>query len=296
MAGSSDKVVVTCALTGVLTNPAQFPVPVTPEEMARSAKEAYDAGAAVMHVHIRNQQPGMGFLPSWDPNDAQAVVDAIRSACPGVIINLTTGIVGSDISGPVSCLERVVPEMAAMNAGSLNYLRVKDDGTWAWPPILFDNPVDKVEGFLKVMYQLGVVPEYECFDTGIVRSVSLYKKVGLARDPIHVSLIMGVQSGMPAKPQWLPLLVEELTPGAHWQIIAIGREEVWACHRKAAELGGHLRTGLEDTFYLPDGRRAKGNGELIEAIVKIAREVGREIASPEEAREIFGVRKTPQPS
>ncbi|RMF14465.1 MAG: 3-keto-5-aminohexanoate cleavage protein, partial [Candidatus Dadabacteria bacterium] len=116
--GKSDKAVISCALTGVLTNPAKFPVPVTPEEMAREARAAFDAGASVMHVHIRDQRPNMGMLPSWNPDDAQAVCDAIRDACPGVIINLTTGVVGPDISGPVACLERVRPEMAAMNAGS----------------------------------------------------------------------------------------------------------------------------------------------------------------------------------
>jgi uncharacterized protein (DUF849 family) len=102
---------------------------------------------------------------------------------------------------------------------------------------------------------------------------------------------MGVESGMPAKPSWLPLLIEEMIPGTHWQVIAIGREEVWALHRAAAELGGDLRTGLEDTFYLPDGAKATSNGELVEALAKVAREAGREIASPAEAREILGIRR-----
>lgn len=284
------KAVVSCALTGVLTSPDKFPVPVTPEQMAASAREAFDAGAAVMHVHIRNQTPGLGHLPSWDPDDAAAVCDAIRAACPGVILNLTTGIVGDDISGPVAGLERVKPEMAALNAGSLNYLRTTSSGSWAWPPMIFDNSVDKIERFMNIMYANGILPEFECFDTGIVRSVDLFRQVGMTKGHLDYSFIMGVQSGMPCKPAWLPLLVEELPQGATWQVIAIGREEVWAAHRKAAELGGNLRTGLEDTFYLPDGSRAAGNGQLIEAIVKTAREVGREIASPAEARQILGLR------
>jgi uncharacterized protein (DUF849 family) len=100
---------------------------------------------------------------------------------------------------------------------------------------------------------------------------------------------MGVASGMPAKASWIPLLVDELPEGAHWQTIAIGRQEVWDVHRRTAELGGHLRTGVEDTFYLPDGSKTEGNGPLIEAIVSTAREVGREIASPDEARELLGM-------
>jgi uncharacterized protein (DUF849 family) len=279
-----NKVVVTCSLTGVLTNPAQHPVPVTPADMAASAKEAFDAGASIMHVHFRRQEPGMGFLPTWEPEVAAAIVDAIREACPGVIINNTTGVVGADIAGPLACLDATRPEMAAMNAGTLNYLKLKSDGKWAWPPMLFDNPIAKIEAFLAHMYANNIVPECECFDTGIVRSVGLLQRAGLLRAPAHVSFVMGVESGMPAKAEWLPLLLAELEPGTQWQTIGIGREEVWKLHRATAELGGNLRTGVEDTFYLPDGSKTTGNGALIEAMVKMAREVGREPASANEVR------------
>ena len=117
---SNNKAILTCALTGVLTNPKQHPVPVTPEQMAAQARQAFDAGASIMHVHIRSQQEGMGHMPSWDPDVAEEIVDAIRQACPGVVINLTTGVVGKDISGPLDCIRRVRPEIAACNAGSLN--------------------------------------------------------------------------------------------------------------------------------------------------------------------------------
>jgi uncharacterized protein (DUF849 family) len=284
-----NKAVITCALTGVLTNPAQHPVPVTPEQMAREAYDAYNAGATVMHCHFRNQTPGLGHLPSWEPDVAGAICDAIRARCPGVIINMSTGTIGDDISGPVACLDRVRPELAALNAGSLNYLKIKQDGTWAWPPILFDNPVEKVERFIAAMRRSGTIPECECFDTGIVRSVAMFVQAGLIEAPADVSLVMGVASGMPAKASWLPLLIEEMPPGARWQVIAIGRAEVWALHRRAAELGGHLRSGLEDTFYLPGGARAPGNGALIEALAGVARETGREVATVDEARRIIGL-------
>ena len=101
---------------------------------------------------------------------------------------------------------------------------------------------------------------------------------------------MGVASGMPAKPEWLPLLVEEMAEGTHYQVIAVGRKEIWALHRRCVELGGNVRTGLEDTFYKPDGEKAENNGVLVEAIAKIVREAGREIASPSEARKILGLR------
>lgn len=287
--GPDAPVVVTCALTGVLTNPAVHPVPVTPAQMASEARAAFDAGASVMHVHFRRQEAGLGHLPSWEPDVAAEICDAIRAGCPGVLLNLTTGVVGDDLSGPLACLERVRPEMAALNAGSLNYLKLRSDGQWAWPPMLFDNPVPKIERFARAMRELSVVPECECFDTGIVRSVSMFAQAGMLSDPPNVSLIMGVASGMPARPEWLPLLVDEMRPGTRWQVIGIGREEVWPLHRRAAELGGHLRTGVEDTFYLPSGEKTRGNGPLIEALVRIAREVGREIASPDEARASLGV-------
>lgn len=281
-----DKAVITCALTGVLTNPQQHPVPVTPEQMARSAREAFDAGASIMHVHFRRQEPDLGHLPSWEPEVAAAIVDAIRAECPGVIINMTTGVVGPDVSGPLACLTRVRPELAAMNAGSLNYLKVRSKGAWAWPPILFDNTVEKVETMLAAMKEVGARPEFECFDVGIVRSVGLYVDVGLTEDPDY-NFVMGVASGMPPDPDLLTLLTRYKKPGCSWQVTAIGRQEVWPLHRRAAELGGNLRTGVEDTFYLPDGEKTSGNGALVEALAKVAREAGREVASPADARKLM---------
>lgn len=286
--GQGDLAVVTCALTGVLTDPRQHPVPVTAAEMAASAREACEAGAAILHVHFRRQEPGLGHLPSWQPDVAAEVVDAIRAACPGVIINMSTGVVGPDISGPVACLRRVRPEIAACNAGTLNYLKVRSGGQWAWPPMVFDNPVEKVQQFLAVMAEVGAKPEFECFDTGIVRSVAMFEAAGMTDGrPPEVNLVMGVSSGMPADPALLPILRKHIRPESPWQVTAIGREEIWPLHRRTAELGGHLRTGVEDTFYLPSGARCRGNGDLIEALVAIAREVGREIASPAQARALL---------
>ncbi len=283
-AACPDLAVVTCALTGVLTNPARHPVPVTPAEMAAEARRARDAGAAMVHVHFRRQEAGMGHLPSWEAEVAGSIIDAIREACPDILINMSTGVTGKDLSGPIACLERVRPEMAALNAGSLNYLRTRRDGSWAWPPMLFDNEVSKITRMAEAMAAVGTVPECECFDTGILRSISMFLQAGILHDPVHISLVMGVASGMPAKASWLPLLVEEMPPRTLWQAIVIGRQEVWPVHRRAAELGGHLRTGLEDTFYLPSGDKADSNGPLVEALVAIAEESGRRIASPAEVR------------
>jgi 3-keto-5-aminohexanoate cleavage enzyme len=258
--------------------------------MAAEARDAFNAGASIMHVHLRAQEEGMGHLPSWDPDVAEAVVGAIRDACPGVIINLTTGTVGKDISGPLACLRRVVPEAAACNAGSLNYLKIKDNGEWAWPPMVFDNPVGKIQQYLDVMNELHIHPEFECFDVGIVRSVAMYLKAGMFSGVPELNFVMGVASGMPCDAELLALLPRYAPPGAVWQTTLIGRAEIWPVHQKTAELGGMLRTGLEDTFYLPGGERAGGNGVLIEALARCAQHVGRAIATPAEARSLLGLR------
>ncbi len=288
----SNKAVVTCALTGVLTNPKQHPVPVTVEEMAASAKQAFDAGASIMHVHFRMQEEGMGHFPSWDPELARTMSDAIRAACPGVIINMTTGMPGPDVSAAIACLKKIRPEIAACNAGSLNYLKTRRDGSWAWPPMVFDNPVEKVQKMVDAMKETNTMPEFECFDVGIVRSVGLYVENGMAERPDY-NFVMGVASGMPADPALLELIVNYRKAECPWQVTAIGREDVWPLHQKTADLGGSLRTGLEDTFYLPNGERAGTNGALIEAIVQCARNAGREIASPEEARAHLNLAKQP---
>mmetsp|Transcript_21212 Transcript_21212/g.50307 ORF Transcript_21212/g.50307 Transcript_21212/m.50307 type:complete len:217 (+) Transcript_21212:234-884(+) len=207
---------------------------------------------------------------------------------------MTTGTVGNKgpagggelgpTGGPIACLDKGKPDMAALNSGSLNYLKATKSGKWAWEPMLFDNPVSKVTTMLEAMKERNIVPECECFDTGIVRSVNMYQQVGILPPPVHISLVMGVASGMPADPDWLPLLVREMVPGTHWQTIAIGRTEVWPLLRRAAQLNGDVRTGLEDTFYLPDGSRAPTSGHLIEQLVKICREEGREPMSTDEAR------------
>ena len=287
-----DEAILTCALTGVLTDPAQHPVPVTAAQMAAEARDAFNAGAAIMHVHVRRQEQGQGHLPSWDPEVAAEVCSAIRDACPGVLINLTTGVIGKDISGPLACIERVRPEIAACNAGSLNYLKLRADGRWAWPPMVFDNPVSKVQQFLDAMEAAGAHPEFECFDVGIVRSVAMFVKAGMVKPAMgtpEVNLVMGVASGMPCDADLLALLPRWIAPGAVWQATLIGREEIWPVHQKTAELGGMLRTGLEDSFYLPGGARASGNGPMIAALAGCAERVGRRIASPARARELLGL-------
>jgi uncharacterized protein (DUF849 family) len=178
--------------------------------------------------------------------------------------------------------------------------------------MVFDNPVSKVQAMLDVMAETHTHPEFECFDVGIVRSVGMYLKAGLwpalgaahrppegalpgpgaARRPGGVpeyNFVMGVASGMPCDIDLLGLLPRWLAPGAVWQATLIGRGEIWPVHQRVAELGGMLRTGLEDSFYLPGGARASGNGVMIEALAQCARHAGRSVATPDEARQLLGL-------
>ena len=284
-----EKAIITCSITGVLTDPEQHHVPVTPAQLAQEARRAYDAGASVVHVHFRQQTPGKGHLPTWDPQVARDCVQAMREACPGLIINQTTGVVGPDYQGPLDCLRATRPEMAACNAGSLNYLKVRSDGRWAWPPMMFDNAPAKVQDFIDVMAETGTLPEFECFDVGIVRCVEMYVQTGMYKALPEYNFVMGVASGMPADPDLLPILLKLKLKDAPWQATVIGRAEIWPVHRRVAELGGHLRSGLEDSFYLPGGERARGNGSMIEALAQCARNAGREIATAAEARAHLGL-------
>jgi uncharacterized protein (DUF849 family) len=287
-----SKAIITCALNGVLTDPKQHHVPVTPEDMAQEARRAYEAGASVMHIHLRQQGPDQGHLPSWDVDLSRQVQEAIRAACPDVIINHTTGTVGPNYQPALDCIAQTRPEMAACNAGSLNYLKLRANGEWAWPPMMFDNPVAKVQDFIDVMSTAGTIPEFECFDTGIVRCVGMYQKNGMFTGTAQLNLVMGVASGMPTQPDLLPILVDLAPEDSRWQVTAIGRAEIWPLHLRTAELGGHLRTGLEDTFYLASGQKVSSNGQLIEEIATLAEDAGRQIASPTEAREILGLTRT----
>ena len=168
-----DKAVVTCALTGVLTDPAVYPAPVTPEEMAREARRACDEGASVVHVHFRRLEPGKGHLPSWEPEVATAVVAAIRDACPGVIVNQTTGVVGADIAGPLACLAR---GQARDRRAQRRLAQLPEDARRRDLGVAADAVRQSGrEGRARsstTMRECAIEPEFECFDTGIVRTAA----------------------------------------------------------------------------------------------------------------------------
>ena len=269
---------ITAAICGAEVFRDQTPyVPYTPAELAEEAVRCHAAGATMVHLHVR-QPDG---TPSQSAELFAEAKALIQARCPILVQFSTGGAVGMSVAERADAL-KLRPDMATLTTGSVNF---GDD--------IFANATPMVRQIAQRMQEFGVRPEIECFDTGIVRSARMFRERGMLRDPVHISLVMGVASGMAADPRWLPLLVDEMPKGAIWQVIAIGRQEVWALHRAAVRLGGHLRTGLEDTFYLPDGTKTDSNGRLVAALAEVVREAGCEVASAEEAREIMGIYRYP---
>ncbi len=256
-----DEVIITAALTGPIARKTDNPaVPSTPEEVAESAKGAYEAGAAIVHIHLRDHDE-----PTVSLDVARRTVEAVRTACPA-IIQLSTG--GLDI--PYEERMRLVeakPLMATLNPCTMTFAMGE-----------FRNPPDKMPLLAARMKELGVKPEVEIYDTGHLDMMLELLKKDLLVEPLQVSFVMGVRGGMMADPEILAYLVKRLPAGTSWQVIAIGRANLPLTTIGLA-MGGNARTGLEDTLLLDKGRPAASNAELVSRLVGVARSVGREPAT-----------------
>jgi 3-keto-5-aminohexanoate cleavage enzyme len=279
----ADKVIVTCAMSGVVTTRAQCgAIPYTVEEFAAEAKRAYDAGASVLHIHARDDDGA----PDYTAARYRAIGDAIRAVCP-IILNFSTGTIDPE-GRKCPHITDYKPEIGALNMGSMNYAKYnpKRKG-WVFN-FVFENSFDYITELLEKMNGAGVRPELECFDTGHVASAEPLIDMGILKPPYDFSLVMGVVGGVRATTRHLAFMVDNLPPGALWKVVGISREQ-WSLCAAALTLGGNIRVGLEDNFYLPDGRMARSNGELVEKGVAMARDVGRAVATVDEARAMLGL-------
>ncbi|MBZ0237488.1 MAG: 3-keto-5-aminohexanoate cleavage protein [Deltaproteobacteria bacterium] len=279
-ATSSDKVILSCALTGAVTTKKHCPaIPYTPAEIADEAKRAFDAGATIVHIHARTDEGA----PTWKKETFARIQEEIRARCP-VLINWSTG-----GAGPMT--ERVShlalrPQIAALNMGSMNYAKwseAKKDFAFKF---VFQNAFEDIIAFAKAMKEHGAKPEMECFDTGHLESHTVLESLGLLEKPYHFSFIMGVLGGIKASARHLAFQAENVPAGSRWKVIGISREQ-WQLAMAALCLGGDVRVGLEDNFYLPDGEMAKSNGDLVDAAVKLTRLSGRSVATLEETRQLL---------
>ncbi len=273
----SRKVIITVAPTGSVTTREETPyLPITPEEVVEETVRSYNAGAALVHLHARDPETGG---PTGDVEVFRSYVEGIRSRCP-IIIQITSG--GGAIGLGLSYEERLRPviqlrpDSASLNAGSMNFGRK-----------LFPNLPEAMEHFASKMAELGVMPEFEIYDLSMVQNVDIWiRRPALVPPPYHNSFVMGVVGGIPPTVKNLVLLAESLPAGDTWQVIGIGRHE-FTLGAAGILLGGNLRVGFEDNVYLSEGKLARSNAELVEKAARIVRELGFEVATVEEAREIL---------
>ena len=280
----SDICVVTCALTGVLANRKQCPgIPYTPAEIGEEARRAYEAGAAVVHIHARNDDGS----PTFSPAVFAKIREEVRARSP-VILNYSTGTMSDDVTEQSTYIRETRPEIAALNMGTMNYSKYSEKRKDFVFDIVFPNTYSKIITLLRAMNEAGVKPELECFDSGHTHGVWPLVDMGVLKPPLQYSFIVNVLGGIPPRVESLQLQAQLAVPGSEWEVIGISHGH-WKMLAAALVLGGNIRTGLEDHLYLPSGEMAKSNGEMVETAVGLVRTVGRRPATVDEARQILSL-------
>lgn len=279
-----DVCVVTCALTGVLANRSQCPgIPYTPAEIGEEARRAYEAGAAVVHIHARNDDGS----PTFSPAVFAKIREEVRARCP-IILNYSTGTMSDDVTEQSTYIRETRPEIAALNMGTMNYSKYSGKRKDFVFDMVFPNTYSKIISLLKAMNEAGVKPELECFDSGHTHGVWPLVDMGVLKPPLQYSFIVNVLGGIPPLVESLQLQSKLAVPGSEWEVIGISHGH-WKMLATALVLGGNIRTGLEDHLYLPNGEMAKSNGDMVETAVGLVRTVGRRPATVEEARQILSL-------
>lgn len=274
-----EKLIITAAICGAEVSKEQNPaVPYTPEEMVREAKSAYEAGAAVIHVHVREDDG----TPTQSKERFAEILPQIQEACPLAIIIPSTG--GSVTMTAQERLQptELSPEMATLDCGTCNF---GDE--------VFTNTMPMMRDFGKRMLENNIKPEYECFEMGHLDTIiRMAQKGEVPGAPMQFNFVLGVPGCTPATPGNLAWLVQAIPPGSTWTATGIGRfaYDMAAC---AITMGGHVRVGFEDTVYLSKGVLAQSNGALVSKVVELAQLLGRPVASPQEARKILGLKEKP---
>lgn len=273
MARSDEPLIITAAICGGEHGREATPhLPVTPVEIAASIREAHAAGAAVVHVHVWDADG----CPSPAPELYREVYDHLDC---DVVVNLTTGPGGDPSEDERLLALSLGPELASFDAGSLNF----GEG-------VFINELAFLRRLAAAMLEAGTRPELEIFDEGMIGTCLRLRDEGLLEEPLYFQFVLGVAGGAPARARTLVHLVESIPPQSPWSVTGIGRHSVpMALH--ALALGGHIRVGLEDSIYFSRGRLARSNAELVERVVTLANAAGREVATPDQARELLAVRR-----
>jgi 3-keto-5-aminohexanoate cleavage enzyme len=267
-----EKLIITVAVCGAEVTRKDTPyIPITPEEIAQQTYDAYLAGASIVHVHVRDENGN----PTQDPQIFKRTVQLIRQKCPDIIVQVSTG--GAVWMTPEERLQSLEadPDMATLTTGTVNFGNE-----------VFFNSMPVIEKFALAMKEKGIMPEFECFDLGHINNALTLVKKNLVQGHLHFDFVMGVPGGIAANARNLVTMVDSLPVGATWSVAGIARHE-FAMAALAIVMGGHVRVGLEDNIYIEKGVLAKSNAELVEKVVRLAKELGRPIATAKEAREIL---------
>jgi 3-keto-5-aminohexanoate cleavage enzyme len=288
MSRFEDPAIITCSISGAVASREQCPaIPYTPEEYAAEAKRAVDEGASMIHIHARTPEG----VPSFEVEDFRAITEAITGAVDDVIVNYSTGAIGVPNEKRIEYLRELRPDVAALNMSSMNYAKYSERRKEFVFKAVFENSFDTIVEFLTVMNELGIRPEHECFDSGHIANLDPLLDMGLLSEPLQIDCVMGVTGGIRPTPRNLAHMADQVPGGPdgrnNWGVIGISRDQ-WRLVATAAALGGNVRVGLEDNFYLPDGEMARSNGDLIARARRIVEDVGRRVATVAEARELLG--------
>ncbi len=291
MSRFEDPVVISCSISGVIANRDQCPaIPYTPAEYAAEARRAVDEGASQIHIHARTPDG----TPSYEVEDFQAITEAILAEVGDVIVNYSTGAIGVSIEKRLEYLRACRPDVAALNMSSMNYAKYSKRRKDFVFNTVFENSFDTIIEFLTAMNEIGIKPEHECFDSGHVANLDPLLDMGILKEPLQISLVMGVTGGIRPTPRNVTLMSDQIPGGPEgrnqWQVIGISRDQ-WKLLAASLVLGGNVRAGVEDNLYLPNGEMCRSNGELIAKARQMAEDIGRRPASVAEARELLGVPK-----
>jgi uncharacterized protein (DUF849 family) len=281
-----DPVIITCAISGAVANRDQCPaIPYTPAEYGAEARRIAEEGGAMIHIHARRPDG----TPSHEVEDFRAITEAIRAEAPEVIVNYSTGTVGVPVEKRIAYLRELEPEVAALNMGSMNYAKYSPRRKEFVFELLFENSFATIRALLATMVELGIRPEHECFDSGHVANLDPLLDMGALGSPLQVSCVMGVTGGIRPTARNLAHMAEQIPAVPHqWGVIGVSRNQ-WTLVAAALALGGNVRVGLEDNFYLPDGRMARSNGDLVARARRMTEDAGRRPATPAEARALLGI-------
>ena len=269
-----EKLIITAAITGSRISREFTPyIPITPEEIIQSAVECWQAGAAMVHIHVRDPQTGLG---TQDMELFSQVVDALRDKTDLILCLTTSGIPGRNLPAEERLAPLALkPEVASFDAGSINL----GGSVFMNSPEFLDQAAEK-------MRAAGVKPELEIFELGMLLTCLRMRDEGKLDEPLHFQLVLGTPWGAPATPRSLIYLHEYIPEDATWSVIGIGKGHL-PMSMMAMVMGGHIRVGMEDNIYYSRGVLAKTNAQFVERIVRLAREYGREVATPDEARGIL---------